>query len=176
MKKLVLMLFLSVSHVVSGQSCSEIKAVRDGFNNVITYTSPVLSGDEPAGDNKSTFSVFAIKQTLEFEPEYSLMFSFTTPMLDFAGHGIIISLEDGSRIARPHLRCLFEGGSEETVCKYSVKMVIEKEELELMVKSRITNLRFFAYESEKPLEFTTPYLAGDLSGKMMFYLNCLANK
>lgn len=176
MKKLALIFFLLGSHIVSGQSCSDIKTVRDGFNNVNTYTSPVLAGDAQVEDDKTTFKVFAEKQTLEFEPEYSLMFSLTSPVLDFAGHGIIILLEDGSKIVRPQSKLLFEGGSEETICKYSIKMVIEKEELDLMLKNGITNLKFFAFDSEQPVLFNIGGQPDNLSRKLLFYLNCLRNK
>ncbi len=176
MKKLALIILLLGSHIVSGQSCSDIKTVSDSFFNVNTHTSPVLTSDAQVDDDKTTFKVFAVKQTFELEPEYSLMFTLTTPFIDFEGHGVIILLEDGSKIEKPQLKMLFEGGSEETVCKYSIKMVIEKEELDLLLKNGITNLRFFAFDSEHPVLFNIGDQPDSPGTKLLFYLNCLRNK
>ena len=70
---------------------------------------------------------------------------------------------------------MFEGGSEETACKYSIKMVIEKEELDLLMKTAL-QISGFAFDSEHPVLFNIGDQPDSPGTKLLFYLNCLWNK
>lgn len=171
MKNSILFFFLFLSIQAYSQDCSEITKKYDKFKDVTTYSSPGIESGNAKVDLFKSISIFAVKQESKTNKTFSLLFLHVSETLDISGKGVILILENDTKIDQPDAE-IERMSSSGSMHIYGTTMQLDQKMVELLIKYKITDVRIFAYESNHNDDFS---ITDGASAKMIFYLKCLVN-